>query len=56
MPLDKFWDKLDNMAVGGDTITINVYATPGMDEDALARKIEQRLAALQKQRQRAYGI
>lgn len=55
VPLDKFWDKLDNMQTGGDEITINVYATPGMDVNQLALKVEQRLVQLQKQRTKAYG-
>ena len=53
VPLDKFWDKLDAMSMGGPTI--NVYATPGMDVNQLALKVEQRLVQLQKQRQMAYG-
>lgn len=56
VPLDKFWDKLDKMAVGGDNITINVYATPGMDVNELAAKIEQKLVQQQNQRKKAYGI
>ena len=58
VPLDKFWEKLDKIAEdsGGDQITINVYATPGMNEAELARKIEQRLVAMQKQRALANGI
>ena len=55
VPLDKFWDKLDNMQGGGD-ININVYASPGMDVNQLALKVEQRLVQLQKQRTMAYGI
>ena len=39
----------------GEGVVINVYPSAGMDEDALARKIEQKLIKLQKQRQRAYG-
>lgn len=54
VPLDKFWDKLDNMQSGGD-ISINVYATPSMDVNQLALKIEQRLVQVQKQRTTAYG-
>ena len=54
VPLDKFWDKLDNMQTGGD-VTINVYAQPGMDVNQLALKVEQRLVQLQKQRNKAYG-
>lgn len=54
VPLDKFWDKLDNMQSGGD-ISINVYATPSMDVNQLALKVEQRLVQVQKQRTTAYG-
>lgn len=39
----------------GGQITINVYPSAGMDEDALARKIEQKLVQLQKRRNAAYG-
>lgn len=53
VPLDKFWDKLDNMSTG--EVTINVYASPGMDVNQLALKVEQRLVQLQKQRSKAYG-
>lgn len=53
VPLDKFWDKLDNMNTG--EVTINVYASPGMDVNQLALKVEQRLVQLQKQRSKAYG-
>lgn len=52
VPLDKFWDKLDNMQTG---VTINVYASEGMNVNELALKVEQRLVMLQKQRQMAYG-
>lgn len=57
VPLDKFWEKMDRIAEGSSNgpITINVYATPGMDEAELARKIEQRLVAMQKQRAVAHG-
>ena len=39
----------------GGGVVINVYATPGMNEEELARKIEQKLVAMQKQRNMAYG-
>ena len=57
VPLDTLWNKLDNIAEasGGDIITINVYASPGMDVKALASAIEQRLVAQQKQRRAAWG-
>lgn len=53
VPLDKLWNKLDNMSTG--EVTINVYASPGMDVNQLALKVEQRLVQLQKQRSKAYG-
>ena len=40
---------------GGDTITINVYPSAGMNETELARKVEQALTRVQKQRDMAYG-
>ena len=57
VPLDKFWDKLDNIAAAssGEQITINVYASDGMNVNELALKVEQRLVQLQKQRAKAYG-
>lgn len=36
-------------------IVINVYATPGMNEELLARKIEKKLVEMQRQRKMAYG-
>ena len=53
VPLDKFWDKLDNMQNGD--ITINVYPSAGMNETELARKVEQALATVQKRRNLAHG-
>lgn len=53
VPLDKFWDKLDNMSTG--EVTINVYPSAGMNETELARKVEQALARVQKQRNLANG-
>lgn len=57
VPLDTLWKKLDNIAdaTGGDNITINVYASPGMDVKELASAIEQKLVAQQKQRRAAWG-
>ena len=57
VPLDTLWKKLDNIAEAssGDIITINVYPSAGMNETELARKIEQALARIQKQRNMAYG-
>lgn len=56
VPLNKLWDKLDAMAEGGGAPVINVYATPGMDVNQLAMKIEQILVRQQRQRTTAYGI
>lgn len=53
VPLDKFWDKLDNMNTG--EITINVYPSAGMNETELARKVEQALATVQRRRNLAHG-
>lgn len=59
VPLDRFWDKMDRIAdaaaAAQSGVTINVYASQGMDVNELAIKIEQRLVQLQKQRQKAYG-
>lgn len=58
LPLNTFWDKMDKIAdnSGGDEITINVYATPGMDVNELAARVEQRLIMQQRQRNKAYGM
>lgn len=53
VPLDKFWSKLDKLQ-GGDDITINVYASQGMDVTALANEIERRLIESQKRRRMAW--
>lgn len=55
VPLDKFWKKLDAIAEAGSSPVINVYASPGMDVNQLANKIEQILVKQQKQRSMAYG-
>lgn len=55
LPLEKLWEEMDKRFSGGDEITINVYASDGMDVDDLALKIEQRLVQLQNQRKKAYG-
>lgn len=49
-------DKLRELVGGaGDDITINVYASPGMNVNELAEKIQDRLVAVQRQRSLAYG-
>ena len=55
VPLDKFWDKLDNIAAASSAPVINIYATPGMDVNALAKKVEEVLIKQQKQRTTTYG-
>ena len=57
VPLDKLWDKMDAIAAAssGNGPVINVYATPDMDVNELAVKIEQILVRQQKQRSMAYG-
>ena len=56
VPLDPFWKKLEKMTAsgGGDNITINVYASDGMDINALAAAVEQKLTQTQKRRQLAW--
>ena len=58
VPLDKLWKKLDAIAEASQSsgvVTINVYATPGMDINQLAAAVEQRLVTLEKQRSKAWG-
>lgn len=59
VPLDQLWNKLDNIARaaagGGEGVTINVYAAPGMDVNQLAVAVEERLVRLGKQRAKAWG-
>ena len=57
VPLDTLWNKLDRIADAstGDSVTINVYASPGMNVNELAAAVEQRIVALQKQRRAAWG-
>ena len=50
VPLDKLWDKLDNM--GG--ITVNVYGSDNMSVNDLAAAVEKRIIALQKRRRLAW--
>lgn len=56
VPLDKFWKKLDAIAEGaGDQITINVYASEGMDVKQLAAEVERRLVDDARRRRAAWG-
>lgn len=55
VPLDKLWDKLDNIAAASTNqgITINVYPAQGMSPDEIAAAVERKLVAQQKQRRAA---
>ena len=53
VPLDKFWDKLDAMQMGGPTI--NIYPGPNQSAREIAKEVEKILVQQQKQRNRAYG-
>lgn len=53
VPLDKLWKHLDN-AKSGD-VTINVYASEGMNVNDLASEVERRLVNSVKRKQYAWG-
>ena len=57
VPLDKLWDKLDKIAevAHGDGVVINVYASPGMNVEQLARRVEAVLVRQARQRGKAWG-
>ena len=57
IPLDRLWEKLDNiaMAATANGITLNVYASPGMDINQLTNAVQARLIQAQKQRMKAWG-
>lgn len=55
LPLDPFYRHLDEkLEARGDDITINVYATPGMDVEELAEAVERRLIVTSKRRKAAW--
>lgn len=59
IPLDKLFRQMDRMAetiagTGGGGVTVNVYATPGMDVSDLAREIERRIIDSQNRRRLAW--
>lgn len=59
IPLDRLFRQMDKMAetiagTGGGGVTVNVYATPGMDINALAREIERRIIETQNRRRLAW--
>lgn len=55
VPLDKFWDKLDNIAAASSAPVINIY--PGANQSAreIAKEVERVLVQEQKKRASAYG-
>ena len=53
LPLNKLWEKLDNIAYGNG-VTINVYGGATSDPQAIALEVERRLVKLQKQRSQAW--
>lgn len=59
IPLDKLFRQMDKMAEQitgtGGGVTVNVYATPGMNVEELARAIEQRIIIAQKRRRQAWA-
>lgn len=58
VPLDKFWEKLDNIAAastGGGSPTINIYAQPNQSPKQIAEEVERVLVRMQRQRDMAYG-
>lgn len=62
VPLDPFWQKMDKIAESiernssGGEVTINVYATPGMDVNAVAEAVERKMIASQNMRRTAWGV
>ena len=59
LPLNPFWNKMDRIVSavenGSGGVTINVYASPGMDVNQLAGVIEQKIIKSQKQRRQAWA-
>lgn len=55
LPLDPFWKRMDDMAasMNGD-VTINVYATPGMDVKAIAKEVRNELISVENRRRLAW--
>ena len=56
VPLDKFWNKLDNLAAAQTAPVINIYPTPNQNAREIAREVEKILVQYQKQKVQAYGI
>ena len=54
IPLDKLWDKMDNIAAASGNIVINVYGSDNMSVNELAAAVEARIIQLQKRRTMAW--
>ena len=54
VPLDKLWDKLDNIAATSGAVVVNVYGSDNMSVNELAAAVEQRLIQMQKRRTLAW--
>ena len=55
VPLDKFWNKLDNLTATTAAPVINIYPTPHQDAREIAKEVEKVLVQQQKQKAAAYG-
>ena len=57
VPLNKLWDKLDNIASAssGSAIVVNVYGSDNMSVDQLATAVEQKLIQMQRRRTAAWA-
>lgn len=55
VPLDKFWDKLDNIAAASSAPVINIYPGAGQSAREIAKEVERVLVQQQKKRVSAYG-
>lgn len=56
LPLNPFWKKMDEIAKGsGGDVTINVYASQGMNVNELADEIQRRIITAQKRRTSAWA-
>ena len=53
VPLDKFWDKLDNMQTPSQ-IVVNVYGSDNMSVSELAAEVERRIIEAEKRRRLAW--
>lgn len=54
LPLKKLWEEMGKRFDNTGNVVINVYATPGMDVNELADRVQNRLVALQRQKAKAF--